>query len=92
MAFVIVKNISMPVTTATRNRSRGDFATALDSLEVDDGFEFPSASSLKHMYPRVAPKKFEGKSFQVKLLTAAEDREDEGAVAGENMFIVKRIK
>lgn len=92
MAFNIVKNITMPVTVATRNRSRGDFASALDSLDVGDGFEFPSASSLKHMYPRVAPKKFEGKSFQVKLLTAAEDRTDEGAVEGENLFIVKRMK
>lgn len=86
MAFNIIKNITMPVTTATRNRSRGEFASALDSLEVGDGFEFPSTSGLKHMYPRVAPKKFGGKSFQVKLLTPAETE------GGENMFIVKRIK
>jgi len=86
MAFNIIKNIVMPETTTTRNRSRGEFASALDSLEVGDGFEFPSTSSLKHMYPRVAPKKFEGKSFQVKLLTAADEE------GGENMFIVKRVK
>ena len=86
MAFTIVKNIAMPETTATRNRSRGEFASTLDQLEVGDGFEFPSTSSLKHMYPRVAPKKFGGKSFQVKLLTVADEE------GGENMFVVKRTK
>lgn len=58
MAFQIIDNIEVPETQATRVRSRGEFAQALDSLQVGQGFIFPSDKGLKSHYPKVSPSKF----------------------------------
>ena len=58
MAFQIIDNIEVPAVTATRNRSRGEFAQALDSLNVGQGFIFESDKGLKAHYPKVSPSKF----------------------------------
>ena len=66
MSFHVIKNIQIPASTATRNRPRGEFANALDNLEIGDGFEYESEGTLKSQYPRVAPKKFGGsKRFKI---------------------------
>lgn len=58
MTFQIIDNIEVPATTATRNRQRGAFAQALDSLNVGQGFIFESDKPLKAHYPKVSPSKF----------------------------------
>ena len=58
MTFQIIDNIEVPATTATRNRQRGAFAQALDSLNVGQGFIFESDKGLKAHYPKVSPSKF----------------------------------
>ena len=58
MAFQIIDNIEVPTVTATRNRARGEFAQAVDSLQVGQGFIFESDKGLKAHYPKVSPSKF----------------------------------
>ena len=58
MAFEIIDNITVPQTVATRNRPRGEFAQALDNLNVGQGFYFDSDKPLKAHYPKVSPSKF----------------------------------
>ena len=58
MAFQIIDNIEVPAVTATRNRARGEFAQAVDSLQVGQGFIFESDKGLKAHYPKVSPSKF----------------------------------
>lgn len=56
--FEIIDNIEVPATAATRNRTRGAFAQAVDSLQVGQGFIFDSDKGLKAHYPKVSPSKF----------------------------------
>lgn len=56
--FQIIDDIEVPATAITRTRTRGAFATALDGLEVGQGFVFADARPLKACYPSVAPKRF----------------------------------
>ena len=58
MAFQIIDNIEVPAVTATRNRARGEFAQAVDSLQIGQGFIFESDKGLKAHYPKVSPSKF----------------------------------
>ena len=83
MAFQIIDNIEVPAVTATRNRARGEFAQAVDSLQVGQGFIFESDKGLKAHYPKVSPSKFpssEGFLKKFKLW-----------VAGEGQVGVKRL-
>ena len=75
MTFQIIDNIEVPATTATRNRQRGAFAQALDSLNVGQGFIFESDKGLKAHYPKVSPSKFpsaEGFNKKFRLWIAGE--------------------
>lgn len=74
MAFDIIDNIEIPATVAARTRSKGEFATALDKLEIGQGFIFSSTGALKAQYPKVAPKKFPGKKFKVWAVDGQEDK------------------
>ena len=87
--FTIVNDIELPAKSTTRNRDRGEFASTLDTLEIGQGFRFPSHASLKNMYPRVAPKKFGGKHFTVAQITAPVEA-SEGVEAAEGIYAVKR--
>ena len=83
MAFQIIDNIEVPAVTATRNRARGEFAQAVDSLQIGQGFIFESDKGLKAHYPKVSPSKFpstEGFNKKFKLW-----------VAGEGQVGVKRL-
>ena len=83
MAFQIIDNIEVPAVTATRNRSRGEFAQAVDSLQVGQGFIFESDKGLKAHYPKVSPSKFpstEGFNKKFRLW-----------IAGEGQVGVKRL-
>ena len=83
MAFQIIDNIEVPAVTATRNRSRGEFAQAVDSLQVGQGFIFESDKGLKAHYPKVSPSKFpsaEGWNKKFRLW-----------IAGEGQVGVKRL-
>ena len=83
MAFQIIDNIEVPAVTATRNRARGEFAQAVDSLQIGQGFIFESDKGLKAHYPKVSPSKFpssEGFLKKFKLW-----------VAGEGQVGVKRL-
>lgn len=83
MAFQIIDNIEVPAVTATRNRARGEFAQALDSLNVGQGFIFESDKGLKAHYPKVSPSKFpstEGFNKKFRLW-----------IAGEGQVGVKRL-
>ena len=83
MTFQIIDNIEVPATTATRNRQRGAFAQALDSLNVGQGFIFESDKGLKAHYPKVSPSKFpsaEGFNKKFRLW-----------IAGEGQVGVKRL-
>ena len=83
MAFQIIDNIEVPAVTATRNRARGEFAKAVDSLQIGQGFIFESDKGLKAHYPKVSPSKFpstEGFLKKFKLW-----------VAGEGQVGVKRL-
>lgn len=83
MTFQIIDNIEVPAVTATRNRSRGAFAQALDSLNVGQGFIFESDKGLKAHYPKVSPSKFpstEGWNKKFRLW-----------IAGEGQVGVKRL-
>ena len=83
MAFQIIDNIEVPAVTATRNRARGEFAQAVDSLQVGQGFIFESDKGLKAHYPKVSPSKFpstEGFHKKFRLW-----------IAGEGQVGVKRL-
>ena len=83
MAFQIIDNIEVPAVTATRNRSRGEFAQAVDSLQIGQGFIFESDKGLKAHYPKVSPSKFpstEGWNKKFRLW-----------IAGEGQVGVKRL-
>lgn len=83
MAFQIIDNIEVPAVTATRNRARGEFAQAVDSLQVGQGFIFESDKGLKAHYPKVSPSKFpstEGFNKKFRLW-----------IAGEGQVGVKRL-
>ena len=78
MTFQIIDNIEVPVTTISRVRPRGEFAQAVDSLQVGQGFVFDSDKSLKTHYPKVSPGKFpsgvEGMNKKFKLWVAGEGK------------------
>ena len=81
--FEIIDNIEVPATAATRNRPRGAFAQAVDSLQVGQGFIFDSDKPLKTHYPKVSPSKFpsaEGWNKKFRLW-----------IAGEGQVGVKRL-
>ena len=83
MAFQIIDNIEVPAVTATRNRARGEFAQAVDSLQIGQGFIFESDKGLKAHYPKVSPSKFpstEGFNKKFRLW-----------IAGEGQVGVKRL-
>ena len=83
MAFQIIDNIEVPAVTATRNRARGEFAQAVDSLQIGQGFIFESDKGLKAHYPKVSPSKFpstEGWNKKFRLW-----------IAGEGQVGVKRL-
>ena len=84
MAFQIIDNIEVPAVTATRNRARGEFAQAVDSLQVGQGFIFESDKGLKAHYPKVSPSKFPSDvaGFNKKLRLW---------IAGEGQVGVKRL-
>ena len=83
MAFQIIDNIEVPAVTATRNRSRGEFAQALDSLQIGQGFIFESDKGLKAHYPKVSPSKFPSSEGFLKKFRLW--------IAGEGQVGVKRL-
>ena len=84
MAFQIIDNIEVPAVTATRNRSRGEFAQAVDSLQVGQGFIFESDKGLKAHYPKVSPSKFPSTD-------AGFNKKFRLWIAGEGQVGVKRL-
>ena len=77
MAFEIIDNIEVPATVATRVRPRGEFAQAVDSLQIGQGFLFDSDKPLKAHYPKVSPSKFpstEGFNKKFRLWIAGEGK------------------
>ena len=83
MAFQIIDNIEVPAVTATRNRARGEFAQAVDSLQVGQGFIFESDKGLKAHYPKVSPSKFPSSEGFLKKFRLW--------IAGEGQVGVKRL-
>ena len=83
MAFQIIDNIEVPAVTATRNRARGEFAQAVDNLQVGQGFIFESDKGLKAHYPKVSPSKFPSTEGFLKKFRLW--------VAGEGQVGVKRL-
>ena len=84
MAFQIIDNIEVPAVTATRNRSRGEFAQAVDSLQIGQGFIFESDKGLKAHYPKVSPSKFPSD-------VAGFNKKFRLWIAGEGQVGVKRL-
>ena len=84
MAFQIIDNIEVPAVTATRNRARGEFAQAVDSLQIGQGFIFESDKGLKAHYPKVSPSKFPSD-------VAGFNKKFKLWVAGEGHVGVKRL-
>ena len=84
MAFQIIDNIEVPAVTATRNRARGEFARAVDSLQIGQGFIFESDKGLKAHYPKVSPSKFPSD-------VAGFNKKFKLWVAGEGQVGVKRL-
>ena len=77
MAFQIIDNIEVPAIVATRVRPRGEFAQAVDSLQIGQGFIFESDKDLKAHYPKVSPSKFpstEGFNKKFRLWIAGEGK------------------
>ena len=76
MAFQIINDIQVPASTITRSRPRGELAQTVDSLQVGQGFFFPSDKPLKTQYPKVSPSRFpsetEGMSKKFKLWIESE--------------------
>ena len=83
MAFQIIDNIEVPAVTATRNRARGEFAQAVDSLQIGQGFIFESDKGLKAHYPKVSPSKFPSSEGFLKKFRLW--------IAGEGQVGVKRL-
>ena len=90
MAFVIQDNMQAPA-SAARTRKPGEFTVALDSLEINQGFEYQSKGTLKGQYPRISKAKFGGtKRFRVWLIEqGAEGEESTYGVRRENDRVVK---
>lgn len=84
MAFQIIDNIEVPAVTATRNRARGEFAQAVDSLQIGQGFIFESDKGLKAHYPKVSPSKFPSD-------VAGRNKKFRLWIAGEGQVGVKRL-
>ena len=84
MAFQIIDNIEVPAVIATRNRSRGEFAQAVDSLQIGQGFIFESDKGLKAHYPKVSPSKFPSD-------VAGFNKKFRLWIAGEGQVGVKRL-
>ena len=84
MAFQIIDNIEVPAVTATRNRARGEFAQAVDSLQIGQGFIFESDKGLKAHYPKVSPSKFPSDA-------AGFNKKFRLWIAGEGQVGVKRL-
>ena len=84
MAFQIIDNIEVPAVTATRNRARGEFAQAVDSLQIGQGFIFESDKGLKAHYPKVSPSKFPSD-------VAGFNKKFRLWIAGEGQVGVKRL-
>ena len=84
MAFQIIDNIEVPAVTATRNRARGEFAQAVDSLQIGQGFIFESDKGLKAHYPKVSPSKFPSD-------VAGHNKKFRLWIAGEGKVGVKRL-
>lgn len=84
MAFQIIDNIEVPQTVATRVRPRGEFAQAVDSLQVGQGFLFDSDKPLKAHYPKVSPSKFPSD-------VAGHNKKFRLWIAGEGKVGVKRL-
>ena len=82
--FQIIDNIEVPAVTATRNRARGEFAQAVDSLQVGQGFIFESDKGLKAHYPKVSPSKFPSD-------VAGFNKKFRLWIAGEGQVGVKRL-
>ena len=83
MTFQIIDNMQAP-TSAARTRKPGEFTVALDSLGINQGFEYQSKGTLKGQYPRISKAKFGGtKRFRVWLVSEGENGEP-------NTFAVKR--
>ena len=85
MAFQIIDNIEVPAVTATRNRARGEFAQAVDSLQIGQGFIFESDKGLKAHYPKVSPSKFPSD-------VAGFNKKFRLWIAGEGQVGVKRLE
>lgn len=86
MAFQIIDNIEVPATVATRVRPRGEFAQAVDSLQIGQGFLFDSDKPLKAHYPKVSPSKFPDASAPGEL------KKFKLWIAGEGKVGVKRLE
>lgn len=84
MAFQIIDNIEVPAVTATRSRARGEFAQAVDSLQIGQGFIFESDKGLKAHYPKVSPSKFPSD-------VAGFNKKFRLWIAGEGQVGVKRL-
>ena len=84
-AFQIIDNIEVPATVTTRNRPRGPFAAAVDSLQVGQGFLFDSDKALKSHYPKVSPSKFPSD-------TPGMNKKFKLWIAGEGKVGVKRLE
>ena len=82
--FQIIDNIEVPAVTATRNRARGEFAQAVDSLQIGQGFIFESDKGLKAHYPKVSPSKFPSD-------VAGFNKKFRLWIAGEGQVGVKRL-
>ena len=80
--FQVIDNITIP--TSTRTRQRGEFALAVDALEVGQGFHYSAGGKLQSQYAKVSPSKFEGKKFKVWLVAAGQD-------GAENTYGVARL-
>lgn len=77
MAFEILNDIEVPA-SAARTRTKGEFGTTLNALEVGQGFKFESPSKLENQYAKVAPKKFGGKQFKVWLIEENTGEDEKG--------------
>ena len=84
MAFQIIDNIEVPAIVATRVRPRGEFAQAVDSLQIGQGFLFDSDKPLKAHYPKVSPSKFPSD-------VAGHNKKFRLWIAGEGKVGVKRL-
>ncbi len=83
--FEILDDLELP--TAKRaggTRSRGPFATAVGKLDVGQGFVFMDAREIKKLYPTIAPKRYFGRKFTIRIL------ETEANEAGEFKYGLKR--